>query len=149
MTRSIALLLLSALSCAAAIMTPTQADLDADLIAAETAWGAHADVASIKWERISDCRANDRDRAGWADLAARTIVINPACRWDAELLQTVVTHEYGHLLCYGVAHSLDKHSAMYYKLLHGQTVTAEDRNILRILGATVAAVEKFIPEPVR
>ncbi len=60
-----------------------------------------------------------------------------------------MSHEYGHQLCYGVAHSLDRHSVMYFKLLRGQRVTPEDRDVLRILGATVAAVEGFVPRPVK
>jgi hypothetical protein len=114
----------------------TQTTLDADLVAAQTAWGEQTEISGISAKPMNGCKAL-ADRAGWADLVMRTITINSECRWDPEGLRIAVEHEVGHLLLGSNVHSLDPKSVMYWQLARGQTITPEDREWLRSVHARV------------
>jgi len=121
------LILLFAASFTQAAWQPTQADLDADLRIAEQAWGMHADVASISWRALSDCKGlKGIVCAGWSELDTRKIYIQAAMKWTPQLLLIAVEHEYGHMLM-GSAHSLDPNSVMFSIVHEGQRILDDDR----------------------
>ena len=113
-------------------IAPTQELLEADLVIAQAAWGAPADISGIAMGLLNDCAAPN-EPAGWSDLVTRLITINSACLWDDELLQVAVTHEYGHMVLCSSVHSLDRRSVMYSRLRRGQRVMPEDLERVREL----------------
>ncbi len=58
------------------------------------------------------------------------IRINSNCNWDRLPLQTVITHEYGHLLLGTEYHSSNPRSIMFYVVDKCQAITAEERSLL-------------------
>jgi hypothetical protein len=106
----------------------TQADLEAALANAKTAWKADLDV-SVRFEERNSCEtarvgqplqpgrpaiASTRRVENKAAPAAPAWVIslNSACEWTPWYVRQVVLHEYGHAI--GLEHSKDPHSIMFW-----------------------------------
>lgn len=115
---------------------PTQTDIQTALGRAAKAWGIPAEIDSI--EMTDKFRCYDETKPGgkriynpayWAALSVfndNKILINSWCKWTPELLQTAISHEYGHMIIRRSEHSEEKGSVMATSLPKHAKVTAKD-----------------------
>lgn len=120
--------LLACMAASSGTWVPDRLSMQDSLAQAETSWGERAEVTSVALSDIGPCtRQGTLERFAETYLVDGEIRLNVNCRWDRDLLQIVMNHEYGHIVLRSSAHSLDPKSTMFWQVKRGQRVTAEDR----------------------